>query len=469
VRATIWSVLAGVLAGAIYTVSPLSVWTAALAFAVFRRAGFGLPESEARVAKRVLAAAFVVRIAAITALFILNTPKHDAGAVSMLTGDEAYGMSRALRTRDVVLGTATTQYDYFVAYDEYGDNSYVSRLTALQLLFGPTPYSMRLLNCVLFTIAAVLLFRIARAGFGALAATSGLIVMLFVPTLFLWSISLLKESLYLLGSTLILSGALGAWRARTWVYRLSATAAMLAGVLVVRGLRPGAIALASLGLLCGFGLWWSTSSVRRLALTAAAGLAIAGVVVFQPLAQQRVIAGLETAAKAHSGHVFTVGHSYKLLDEGFYFSPQTPIASTLTLSAAEAARFVIRGVLSFFTVPWPWELASARELPYLPEQLLWYALVVLLPIGIVSGWRRDPLVTCMFVGYVVPTATALALTNGNVGTLLRLRGTVTPYLIWPAVVGFLALLQMAGRAGRAGRAGWAGQAGRAGWEQHDGD
>jgi len=215
VRATIWSVLAGVLAGAVYTVSPLTVWTAALAFALFRFAGFGLPESETRALRVILSVALLVRLAAIGGLFLINTPKHDAGAVSMLTGDEAYGMGRALRTRDVVLGAATNQYDYFVAYDEYGNNSYVSRLTAIQLLFGPTPYSMRLLNSVLFTIGAVLLFRVARSGFGPLPAAGGLIVMLFLPTLFLWSISLLKESSYLLGSTLVIGGTIAAWRART--------------------------------------------------------------------------------------------------------------------------------------------------------------------------------------------------------------------------------------------------------------
>lgn len=450
-RATLWSVLAGVLAGAIYTVSPLTVWAAALAFALFRFAGFGLPESETRALRVILSVALLVRLAAIGGLFLINTPKHDAGAVSMLTGDEAYGMGRALRTRDVVLGVATNQYDYFVAYDEYGNNSYVSRLTAIQLMFGPTPYSMRLLNSVLFTIGAVLLFRLARAGFGPLPAAGGLIVMLFVPTLFLWSISLLKESSYLLGSTLVLSGTIAAGRARRWSHRAWAITVAAAGLLIVAGLRPGAIALALLGLLCGLVLWWATSSVRRFSLAAMAVLVVAALAFVQPSAQQRVIAGLETAAKAHSGHVFTVGHAYKLLDEGFYFSPQPPIASTLTLTAGQAARFVIRGVISFFTVPWPWELASVRELPYLPEQLLWYALVALLPIGIVCGWRRDPLVMCMLVGYVIPTAAALALTNGNVGTLLRLRGTVTPYLIWPGVVGFLAVLQRAGRAGTDGQ------------------
>jgi len=35
----------------------------------------------------------------------------------------------------------------------------------------------------------------------------------------------------------------------------------------------------------------------------------------------------------------------------------------------------------------------------------------------------------------------LALTNGNVGTLLRLRGLVTPYLLWIGVLGMIAILE----------------------------
>ncbi len=82
----------------------------------------------------------------------------------------------------------------------------------------------------------------------------------------------------------------------------------------------------------------------------------------------------------------------------------------------------------------------------LPEQLVWYIIMALLPVGMVAGWRRDPLVTCLLALYSVPTAIALALTNGNVGTLLRLREmTVTPYIVWVSAVGFAAFLQWQGR------------------------
>jgi len=112
---------------------------------------------------------------------------------------------------------------------------------------------------------------------------------------------------------------------------------------------------------------------------------------------------------------------------------------------AEAARYVIRAAVSFVVVPAPWQLAATRELVYLPEQLVWYLMIALLPIGLVAAWHRDPGAAALFGAYTLPTAAALALTNGNVGTLLRLRGIVIPYLLWLGAVGFCAALQRVAR------------------------
>ena len=77
----------------------------------------------------------------------------------------------------------------------------------------------------------------------------------------------------------------------------------------------------------------------------------------------------------------------------------------------------MRSAVSVFVVPVPWQLTSTRELVYLPEQLVWYAMVLLAPFGIVAGWRRESFVAALLVGWILPTAAALALTNGNVGTM----------------------------------------------------
>jgi hypothetical protein len=301
---------------------------------------------------------------------------------------------------------------------------------------------MRLLNMLLFMIAAVLLFRASRSAFGALPSFGGLTVMLFLPTLFAWSISLLKEPLYLLGTAMIVVGAIEMLRGLTWRARVLSSLMALAGLGIVADLRPGAPALALLGLACGLAALAFFSSPLRLRLGAAVAVVVAFFVAMStPLAQVRATGALESAAKIHAGHVFTIGHSYKLLDEGFYVNAVSAAASTLTLTPAEAARYVVRAAASFLAVPLPWQLASTRELLYLPEQLAWYVLLAFFPVGLVAGWRREPITTVLLGAYTLPTAAALALTNGNVGTLLRLRGIVVPYVLWLSAVGFCAWLQ----------------------------
>jgi hypothetical protein len=436
------AVLLGIVAGALYTVSPLTAWCATLTTIVLTLAGRGLPDAERRALNVLLAVALLARVVAIGAIFIVNTPMHDDESVAMLSGDEAYGLSRAIRTRDVLTGAPVTQYDYFVVYDEYGRNSYITALGAIQMLFGPTPYSMRMLNALVFIVAAILLFRLTRSAFGPLPAFGGLAIVLFLPTLFAWSISLLKEPLYLLVTAVILTGVAGAVRGQSWQTRVLAILGAVVSLVVARDLRPAAVPLILTGLGVGLVafLFFSSPPRVRFAVVAIAVLAVVGVTMRSSL-PERLGAALDAAAKTHTGHVFTVGHSYKLLDAAFYFNPATPLQSTLSLAPDEAARYVVRAAASFIAVPWPWEFASARELVYLPEHVLWYVMVAFFPIGLVAGWRRNRFVTMLLAGYMIPTAAAIALTNGNVGTLLRLRGIVIPYVIWLSAVGFVAALQ----------------------------
>jgi hypothetical protein len=438
-------VAAGIGIAVAYALSPLTVVVVLAGAFILPLFGRGLPHAQRRWLTAIVLAAMVARLLAVGAVFVRNLPYHDRQFVGATSGDEAYAMSRALRTRDIAIGSATNKYDYFVTFDEYGRNRYVTALTAAQMIFGPTPYSLRLLNALLFIVGALALFRLCHTAFGALPAYGGLVVVLFWPTLFAWSISLLKEPLYFVAGAVMLTGAVTAVRRNDWPLRWAAFVALVLAAAIVQDLRPGALILLFSGIALGLALTLVTSTWRSAIVAAlAAGMALA-IALSLPAIERRVISGVEAAAKTHSGHVFTIGHAYKLLDAGFYVNPTTPAASTLTLTPGEAARFVLRGLVSFVVVPAPWQLQSTRELAFLPEQLAWFGLMVLLPFGIVAGYRRDRLVTCMLVAYVVPTALALALTNGNVGTLVRLRGLVIPYLAWISVAGFCAALQTAGQ------------------------
>jgi len=431
------SVLAGLALALLFTASPVGVIVLATAPTVAVVAARRLDRDDRRVLFTIFGVALLARLIAILGLFAIGIPEHNDLALGSLTGDQAYNISRSLRTRDILLGFGgLTHYDYFVTTDEYGRTSYIGLLTVLQYVFGPSPFGLRLLNALMFVTGAAILFRTLRPRFGLLPTGLGLIVVLIMPSLFYASISVLKEPLYFLASSVTLVAAIGLGRRRevaSWI-ALAALAAVC--IWILDDLRRGAVVLSLAGLACGVAIRVIGSTRWPMATIAALLIVGLGVIAMVPSLQHRALTGISTAAKQHSGHVFTRGHAYKLLDDGFYMNPATPAASTIVLTPPQAARFVARSAASFILTPLPWEARSLSERAYLPEHLLWYFLVLMLPFGVAAGWRRDPWATSMVIGFVLPTAVALAMTNGNVGTLLRLRGLVTPYIAWVSMLGF---------------------------------
>ena len=449
------SVGGGIVLAVAYTASPLGVLFLIAAPLVCVIAGRGLDPSERKVLGAILGAALAARLIVIIGMFVVGIPQLNDLAIGALTGDEAYNLGRSLRQRDILLGFGGTHYDYFVAGDEYGRTSYLALLTQLQLMFGPAPYGLRLLNALLFTTGAAVLFRIVRPAYGAVPAFAGLVVVLFLPSVFHSSISLLKESLYFLAVSTLLASAVSLIRLRNWTVAIALLMGA-ASLWVLDDLRRGAIVLAGTGIASGVALRLIVGYRWRMTAAAAAVVVALAMVATRPPLTAKVLDGLAGMAKTHSGHVFTVGHAYKLLDPGYYMNPSTPAASTITLSPPQAARFVIRSIGSFIFTPFPWQAASLSELAFLPEHLLWYVMLALLPFGLVAGWRRDALVTAILIGFVLPTCAALAFTNGNVGTLLRLRGLVSPYVAWISVLGLCAIVDelVSGRSGLPLRRRW---------------
>jgi len=436
------SVLAGLALALLFTASPVGVIVLATAPAVAILAARRLDRDDRRVLFTIFGVALLARLLAILALFALGIPEHNDLSLGSLTGDQAYNISRSLRTRDILRGFGgLTHYDYFVTTDEYGRTSYISLLTLLQYVFGPSPFGLRLLNALMFVTGAAILFRTLRPRFGMVASSLGLVVVVVLPSLFYASISVLKEPLYFLASSVCLAAAIGLGRRRDAGSWIALAVLMALCIWILDDLRRGAVVLSLAGLACGVAIRVIGSTRWPLTTVAALLIASLGVIAMAPSLQQRALTGISSAAKQHTGHVFTRGHAYKLLDDGFYMNPVTPAASRVVLTPWQAARFVARAAASFILTPLPWEARSLSERAYLPEHLLWYLLVLMLPFGVAEGWRRDPWATSMVIGFVLPTAAALAMTNGNVGTLLRLRGLVTPYIAWVSMVGFCAVAE----------------------------
>ena len=167
----------------------------------------------------------------------------------------------------------------------------------------------------------------------------------------------------------------------------------------------------------------------------------AGAMLSRPAAQMAAYKAVQAAARQHWGHVATPGYVYHLLDPRLY-----PDRSEIEdLHFGEAARFVERAVERYVTVPLPWETQSASALLYMPEQIIWYLLVALAPVGLVLAMRRDAVIASLLFAQSIVAAATIALTSGNVGTLVRHRGLALPYFIWLCAVALCDLVALARR------------------------
>ena len=155
-----------------------------------------------------------------------------------------------------------------------------------------------------------------------------------------------------------------------------------------------------------------------------------------PAIHDRVLSVVRDSAIYHVGHVFTQGYSYQTLDSWYYIDP----ADIRRMPEGDAVKYVLASLVNYVVQPLPWTIESRSMLVYLPEQMIWLTLAALIPIGLVAGFRLDPVLTAVLAAHASVVVLIVAMTSGNVGTLIRHRGLVLPYVVWLSMLGGYHLL-----------------------------
>jgi hypothetical protein len=419
----------GVLIGLVYTLSPMLVWFVVAAGLLYRLAVRELGETERRWITAMLLVAIAIRVAAVLGLVVMTD--HHQTPFGSFFGDEEYFIRRAWWLRNVALGIPIHRADLIYAFDDYSYTIYLYVLAGLHVLMGPSPYGVHFFGIAAYLAATVILYRIARRRFGPLPASIGLGLLLFLPSLLAWSVSALKEPLaFLLAALGVWAGDV-AFRGGSTTRRGLALAALVALAFVLESMRAGGFAMLLVGVVGGGLLALIVQRPRVAVACLVLAPAIVATLMSRPEVQIRFSRTVQQLAGVHWGHVNTPGYSYKLLDDRVYEGR----FDVDTMSLQEEMRFIGRALIAYVVTPTPWSIQSRAALAYLPEQMIWYLMVVLVPIGVIGGLRRDVALTCMLLALGVIAAAMVALTGGNVGTLVRHRGLAIPYLVWLVGVG----------------------------------
>ncbi len=489
-RALVWATATGIGLGIAYVLSPVSVWFFIAITGLFIWVSRGLPDRERRWVLGTLTIAVVLRVLVIAVLF-LGSPTGSCGwgtpvpmfAADAIKEDDWLNLGRpggasyatvscspltigndffvsffwdgdgnAMKRRTVSIqniwrGIPIDPFLRSIAWEPYAMTSYVYALAYIQYLLGPAPYAIHLFNVVAFFASTLLLYRLVRSSYGRAAALVGLVLLVFLPTPFAWSVSAMKEQLYILLGVATVVATVAVVRTNGVVKRIAPLLLLVGSLSVIETVRVGGSLIFGTGLGAGVA---GGVIIRRVSLILLAFLLVpyAG---YRTLGnadvQDRIMSQLQRFAVMHVGHVNTIGNFYKLLDQRFYSDLSVKqledgsLLGTQTkqplgdMTPVEALRFSGRALGYFVVAPLPWQVQSRAEMVFLAQQVVWYLMVVLAAIGVVTGLRRDPLVTCLLCGVTVAGSVAIALNSGNIGTMVRHRDTVVPFVVWLSALG----------------------------------
>jgi hypothetical protein len=437
VRAALLASVLGLALGAAWMLSPLTVVIGGLTVWMCARRVSTLNGSERVQVAWILGVAVAARFLVVGAMLLATRPEREP--FFSVFPDARYVLDRSIWIRNLWLGVDIGPHQWLGIFVPYAASSFPYVLAAIQTVVGPAPYGVCLLSVVLFIAGALLIHSMIREAFGAACATFALGSILFWPTLFAWSVSVLRESSQWFLVALSTAALFHLVRDRRLPARVGWTAALVGALAALSTLRSGILEIA----LVGIALALAFRAVSARASIAVALLAIGALGFWR--AEDRIVSTVRLAADRHLGHVMSAGSSYRLLDEKYYAAGSGSLAA---MTIGDSVRYLASSAAAFVVVPAPWRIGSAMELGMVPQQLAWYGALAAAFVGVVVGLRRDAWLTCILSAYPVAGMIVIAPNSGNIGTLVRHRDMIVPFVLSLAAIGIVALVNGTGRTAR---------------------
>lgn len=338
---------------------------------------------------------------------------------------------------------------YMMHREYYGYSINMRLLGILYYLFGYSPGASKVLNSILASVTAVVFYDIARRYFGRGVARLTLVLVLLWPSLFLWSITNLKEPLriFLLSSTL--------WLYLRFCWRPSIVPVLLMGVVFLilpHVLKPSLVNILGASLAVAYALQCGLRRRTKAVVLVVLLLVVAGVGPVRQTVKARVTGGIRELMNYHRGVISTGGQVYRLYDDPALYNRSLPLEA-IDLSVGKVLKVLARAWWHFLLEPFIWNPESTREVAAIPQTLVWYLLLPFAGLGMVCAIRSNAAGVWGFPIFLFCFISVVAMAGGNVGTTFRHRDMITPFvlLFGAAGVARLASAALGDRGTEAGR------------------
>lgn len=339
---------------------------------------------------------------------------------NVLAGRSLY----AIPTPEFIFSNFFEHVNYYAgripAVGEYEIGLATYFMAFLYTIFGYVPLAFKMINSILSGLSVIIVYDIAKSIFGRKTAFLSMLLVMFWPTIMIFSATNLKDPAIIFFLCLHIWAMLKSQKEVRLVY--VATAGISLVMILMLRTHIALILLATAG------IFFSGSLMIRLkpAIRAAAAILIV-IVILSPAIQDIFWKGINTMLTKQEGFSYVKGgtSNYKIYPEAFYRSG----GRAREISTVGLILSYFKGVSYFMFSPFPWQTKSFQLLWGALLNMLWYIAFAFSIKGAAVAFkcvRREFLYIGIFLFIMI---SVFALTSGNIGTVCRHRDMVVPFFL----------------------------------------
>lgn len=388
--------------------------------------------------------ALFLRLVFIIVTHILSTyyglgPKSDSfpgmegGAI---IGDDMGIHARAWALANTVKGIQLSeiQTKTLLNFSQYGWSFHVYFLGFIYYLFGTVPILGKCINALFGVLTGITSYFIAKELFGQKTAKLAYILVMFYPTLFLWSTTNLKDTMLISFLTFAVFCFVRFQGSRRIKYLVLFLFLLFLLSLYRFGIFYFVISAAFFSLF--FLVRWDFKKVI-IAMLIGFFLSIYAFVPHNLFVKYAGKFKVESLIQQQRASRDSGGSIYKIYPERFYLEKKS---DERPIGALEFMQSLAAGIASIFFRPFPWEIDKTSKLIFYPAWLIYALLFLFFIFGIAVSFRYHfrriifPILLFFTIIFI------LSLTEANIGTMVRHRDMVTPIYIIFSSFGIVSLL-----------------------------
>lgn len=288
----------------------------------------------------------------------------------------------------------------------HGKEGFYYMLAGLYWVFGSHTAAGLAVNATLAAALVPVMSDVTHRLYGPAAARYAAPLVVVLPGLFLWTSQLMREA----GMLFLIAVALNCAVRLTESVSFSTLATLTVALVLAFTFRAPVALIIAGGLVIGI-------AIGHQQLASGFGTGVTTVAI--------VMGAMFVSGLGYSGYKTAVGVNLQQANvtrKDLAYSAQTGFAPEVDISTTQSAlRFLPFGVTSFVLGPFPWQIAGARQLPFVPDMLVWWFLLPSLWRGLRTSGRRAGRRQLTMLVPTVGLILFMALALGNFGTVVRER------------------------------------------------